>query len=205
MQFPNAVIQVFCKAPVPGTVKTRLMPKLTAVQAANVHRQLTLQTLDVVCRGKLCAVQLWCSPDINHPFFEQIALNYSVSFKTQPEGDLGSRMNQAITEGLGQYKQAILIGTDCPSFTLADFQQALQALATTQDVVMAPTEDGGYSMIGLKQSAPKIFHAVNWSTSEVLQQTRSNISRLQLNCLELTMQWDVDTYADYLKFIKYAN
>jgi uncharacterized protein len=205
MRFPDAVIQVFCKAPVPGTVKTRLMPELTSHQAADVHRRLTLQTLDLVCRDKLCAVQLCCSPDINHSFFAQIAHAYPVSLTTQTEGDLGDRMNQALTEALGQYQQAILIGTDCPSFTLADFQQALQALATHYDAVLAPTEDGGYSMIGVKQPAPELFHAINWSSSEVLQQTRSNISSLQLNCFELDMQWDVDNYADFLKFIKYTN
>ena len=56
MQFPNAVIQVFCKAPVPGMVKTRLMPELPVGQAAKVHQQLTLQTLDLVIRSKLSAV-----------------------------------------------------------------------------------------------------------------------------------------------------
>ena len=200
MQFPNAVIQVFCKAPVPGMVKTRLMPELTDVQAAAMHRQLTLQTLDLVCRIDLCAVQLWCSPDTTHSFFEQIAQDYPVSLKTQPEGDLGIRMDRAITEGLQHYRRAILIGCDCPSFTLADITAALQALDTSYQSVLAPTEDGGYSLIGLKQPTATLFQTIDWSTPKVLSQTRSKLEQEKLSCFELSRQWDVDTYADYLRF-----
>ena len=61
-------------------------------------------------------------------FFAQLANDYPVSLKIQHEGDLGLRMDQALTEGLKHYQQAILIGCDCPSFVLADFIVALQAL-----------------------------------------------------------------------------
>lgn len=205
LKYPNAVIQVFCKAPVPGTVKTRLQPELNAEQAAEVHKQLTRQTLNLTCLAELCAIQLWCSPDTRHPFFAELANDYPVSLKTQTEGDIGVRMDQALTEGLKQYQLAILIGCDCPSFILADFEAALQALNKTHDAVLAPTEDGGYSLIGLTQPEPELFHAVLWSTTEVLPQTRTKIQRIQLNCFELPTQWDVDTYADYLRFVRYSN
>lgn len=201
MQFPNAAIQVFCKAPVPGTVKTRLLPELTAVQAADVHRQLTLQTLDLVGRTDLCDVQLWCSPDTSHPFFEQLAQKYPVSLKLQPEGDLGKRMSLALTEGLQDYRQAVLIGCDCPSFTLADIIAAFQALESVYQAVLAPTEDGGYSLIGLKQPVANLFKSINWSTPNVLPQTRSKMKQAGLSCFELNTQWDVDTYPDYLRFM----
>ncbi len=200
MKYPSAVIQVFCKAPVPGTVKTRLQPALNDEQAAEVHQQLTRQTLDLVCSDNLCAVQLWCSPDNSHAFFAQQANDYPVALKIQHEGDLGLRMDQALTEGLKHYRQAILIGCDCPSLVQADFIVALQALNKNYDAVLAPTEDGGYSLIGLTRPAPELFQNVEWSTSGVLPQTRENMLQARLNCLELSMQWDVDTYTDYVRF-----
>jgi len=195
---------VFCKAPVPGTVKTRLQPELNAEQAAEVHRQLTRQTLSLVCSDNLCTVQLWCSPDASHAFFAHQANEYPIVLKTQHDGNIGVRMNQALTEGLKQYQQAILIGCDCPSFVLTDFILALQALTKDYDAVLAPTEDGGYSLIGLNRPAPELFQAVAWSTSSVLSQTRANLHRTKLNHLELPLQWDVDTYTDYAKFLKQA-
>lgn len=200
MQFPDSVLQVFCKAPVPGTVKTRLMPELNAVQAAEVHRQLTRLTLDLVGNTDLCTVQLWCSPDTEHPFFEELAEKYPISLKMQPEGDLGNRMNLALTEGIQDFRHAVLIGCDCPSFTFADIEAALQALASGYQVVLAPTEDGGYSLIGLQQPATELFESIDWSTPNVLPQTRLKLKQAELNCFELPLQWDVDSYQDYLRF-----
>lgn len=88
-QYPNAVIQVFCKAPVAGSVKTRLMPQLTAEQASEVHQQLTWRTLGLVNSANLCPVQLWCTPSIGHPFFAKAAEAYPLALLTQPSGDLG--------------------------------------------------------------------------------------------------------------------
>ena len=67
--------------------------------------------------------------------------------------------------------------------------------------MLAPTEDGGYSLIGLNRLAPpELSQDILWSTSDVLPQTRANMRRAKLNCLELSMQWDVDTYTDYIRF-----
>ncbi|MGR8979847.1 MAG: DUF2064 domain-containing protein [Gammaproteobacteria bacterium] len=69
------------------------------------------------------------------------------------------------------------------------------------DVVLAPAEDGGYSQIGLKQPQPELFKGIHWGSNEVLAKTRAKIHALKLSCYELGMQWDVDTYADYLRFL----
>ena len=98
--YPNAVIQVFCKAPLAGTVKTRLMPQLSAEQAADVHRRLALRTLELVCSAPLCPVQLWCAPAVDHPFFTEAAENYALTLLTQSNGDLGQRMDAALSAGI---------------------------------------------------------------------------------------------------------
>lgn len=201
-QYPNAVIQVFCKAPVAGSVKTRLMPQLTAEQASEVHQQLTWRTLRLVSSANLCPVQLWCTPSTGHPFFAKVAEAYPLALLTQPSGDLGQRMDAALAVGIKQFGHTLLIGCDCPSLTRDDLAAALVALTGNHDVVLAPAEDGGYSLIGLKQSRPELFTEINWGSSEVLAKTRLKINALELLCHELKIQWDVDTYADYLRFLE---
>lgn len=68
VKYPNAVIMIFCKAPIIGQVKTRLISQLTAEQATEVHIKLAERTLQLVTLNQLCAVQLWCTPSIDHPF-----------------------------------------------------------------------------------------------------------------------------------------
>ncbi|NOT84173.1 MAG: glycosyltransferase [Methylococcaceae bacterium] len=204
-EFPSAVIQVFCKAPIAGQVKTRLMPELSAEQAAVVHRQLSLRTLALVSAAKLCAVQLWCAPSAQHPFFIQAARDYALSLQTQSSGDLGERMAIALRSGLESYQYAVLMGCDCPSFTRDDLVQALTALKNGPEVVLAPTEDGGYSLIGLKRPQPALFKGISWSSAKVFAETQRKIKALKLNSVTLRTQWDVDTYADYLRFIDKDN
>jgi len=56
-KYPNAVLMIFCKAPIPGQVKTRLIPKLTAEQAAELHIELSIKTLQRATQNNLCPVQ----------------------------------------------------------------------------------------------------------------------------------------------------
>ena len=60
--YPDAVLLIFCKAPIAGQVKTRLIPTLTAEQAAQLHIELSLSTLQRAIQQPLCPVQLWCTP-----------------------------------------------------------------------------------------------------------------------------------------------
>ena len=202
--FPQAVLQVFCKAPIPGQVKTRLIPELSAVEAAKVHQQLTERTLKLVCSTPLCQVQLWCAPTTEHPFFTQAVQKYPLCLKTQCAGDLGERMHHALSEGLQQFERAILIGCDCPSLTVADLHTALTALRESNTCVLAPTEDGGYSLIGLNQPHSELFTKMRWSCAEVYDETFARMQRLGLKCFTLSRQWDVDCYSDYLRFTEFS-
>jgi rSAM/selenodomain-associated transferase 1 len=201
-QYPNAVIQVFCKAPVAGHVKTRLLPELTAFQAVEVHQNLTRQTLELVTSSQLCPIQLCCTPSLSHPFFIEMCQTYSLLTSLQSSGDLGERMYHSFNSCLGTFKHALLIGCDCVSLTQKDLTNALKALTTDHDMALAPAEDGGYCLIGMNSPQASIFTDICWGTSKVLKQTRSKIRASGLNCLELETQWDVDNYADYLRFLR---
>lgn len=198
-KYPNAVIQVFCKAPISGQVKTRLMPDLSAEQAAEVHKHLSIRTLELVTSSALCPIQLYCSPNITHSFFKEMATRFSISLHVQTSGSLGHRMHHALYNASN--RPTLLIGCDCPSLTHSDLNDALQALSSNNDIVLAPAEDGGYCLIGMNAPHIKLFTAINWGTSEVLEKTRKKIHALKLKSYELKTQWDVDDYTDYKRFV----
>jgi len=201
-QYPDSVIQVFCKAPVAGQVKTRLMPVLSAEQAMQVHIELTERVLKLLHDAALCPVQLWCSPTIEFDFFQQLAATYRLSLHQQSHYGLGGRMSAALNTGLQCFKQVLLIGCDCPSLTTEDFKQAIAALKHSADVVLAPAEDGGYVLIGVKQPQAAVLSDVDmpWGTAQVLAVTRERIKRQQLKGHEIRQQWDIDTPEDLARY-----
>lgn len=201
-RYSDAVMMVFCKAPIPGEVKTRLVPPLTGEEAATLHRELTERTLQTATQNRLCDVQLWCSPSADHPFFSILAENYSVSLHLQSGSDLGERMHHAFVQALAKYKKAILIGCDCPSLTNELLEQALNWLNQKKCCVLAPAEDGGYVLIGLNQTQPAIFNNMPWGTDEVLNLTRARLQSEILEYKELDTQWDLDNVNDLERYLK---
>lgn len=203
--FPDSVLLIFCKAPILGQVKTRLQPTLTPAQAVDAHRQLTQFTLNTAFQQSLCDVQLYCAPDIQHAFFTQCANDYPLALKIQQGDDLGARMHHALSAALTGYQHAILIGCDCPSLTVNDLQQALSALQQGMDVVIAPTEDGGYALIGLSTPQAALFENMQWSHDQVMNITRLKVKKAFLQLYELALQWDVDTVVDWTRFLTMKN
>jgi len=199
-QYPDAVLMVFCKAPVAGRVKTRLTTELTAEQAMQVHVELAQRTLRLATGSRLCPVQLWCAPTTDHAFFTASAQSYPVTLMQQQGVDLGERMHNAFCRALDNYSRALIIGCDCPSLTEQDLEAAITALNQDMHCVLAPAEDGGYVLIGLNQPQPELFDNMPWGTERVLEQTRARIKRHHLRHHELKQQWDVDTPADLARY-----
>lgn len=198
--FPSSVLLIFCKAPVPGQVKTRLQPALSAEQAATVHIKLTRMTLARAFAKSLCPVWLYCYPDTEHPFFKRCAEQYPLNLAIQHGDDLGMRMLNACQAGLARYRHVLLIGCDCPSLTSADLETALTALQDGHDVVIGPAEDGGYVLIGLNAPQPMLFQDMIWGNDRVLPETRRRAKAAKLRIFELDLQWDVDELKDWQRF-----
>jgi len=200
-KYPDAVIIVFCKAPIPNQVKTRLFPVLSPEQACDIHIELSLKTLQLTTQAKLCPVQLWCAPTIEHDFFSDAANIYPVTLWQQQGNDLGERMLYAFCTALKTHTRALLIGCDCPSLTHPDLEEALTTLQQGSDVVLAPAEDGGYVLIGMTQTHSALFTNMSWGTAQVLEQTRAQIKALGLRHHELKPQWDIDTPVDLARYL----
>lgn len=199
-KYPESVLMIFCKAPIPGLVKTRLIPELTAEQAAELHIELSIKTLRRATLSNLCPVQLWCTPSTDDDFFTASKAAYPLVLKQQQGVDLGERMHRAFCSAFADYSHALLIGCDCPSLTGQDLEEALTALHQENEVVLAPAEDGGYVLVGLNRPHPELFDDVPWGTERVLDETRNRIERYRLRHHELSVQWDLDTAEDLERY-----
>ncbi len=187
---------VFAKAPVPGRVKTRLVPSLGAQGAAGLYERMTRHSLGIAVKASPGSVSLWCTPTVEHPFFKNCVEEFKVALHLQGDGDLGKRMAHAFQETLKISSFAILIGTDCPSLMLDDLRKAETILREGRDAVIGPTEDGGYLLMGLRHHAPELFTGISWGMGSVLEETRHRLRVLGWKWYELPRRWDVDRPED---------
>jgi rSAM/selenodomain-associated transferase 1 len=199
-QYPDAVVMIFCKAPIIGQVKTRLTSVLTAEEAMQVHIRLSANILQLATQNNICPVQLWCTPLTEHPFFIASARIFNITLERQQGDDLGERMSHAFLSALKTYSRALIVGCDCPSLTEQDLKDALTALHQENSCVLAPAEDGGYVLIGLNQPHPELFENMPWGTERVLEQTRIRIKQYNFGHRELKEQWDVDAPEDLKRY-----
>lgn len=198
-RYPGALVQIFCKTPLLGRVKTRLTPALSNEDALALHLELSRRTLEMATKSGLCPVELWCAPTCEHVFFTGAAQRYGVRLREQQGRDLGARMLHALSDALASYTQAVLIGCDCPSLSERDLEMAIIALQDAP-AVFAPAEDGGYVLVGMSRPLPEVFNNMPWGTSDVMAATRARLAASGLRHVELAQQWDVDTVADYARY-----
>ncbi len=184
---------IFTRYPEPGKTKTRLIPALGAVGAANLQREMTEYTISQVKElqkatdislevrfsgGNLQLIQNWLGLDLFYQF--------------QGEGDLGSRMARSLFDAFESGReQVIIIGTDCPDVNAQILTKAFEQLHTC-DLVLGPAIDGGYYLIGLRRLIPELFVNINWGTSQVLQQTVDIAEELNISLVYLPPLADVD-------------
>ncbi len=194
----GAAVAIMAKAPVAGLSKTRLIPALGAPGAARAQRKFTLNTLHVARQADLGNITLHCAPDVQHRFFRALRRICGTTCQTQPQGDLGHRMQTAFEQHFANNpsQPLLLIGTDCPVLAPGHLQQSAHALLE-HDVVLIPAEDGGYVLIGMRRLVPLAFQNIAWSTSEVMAQTRNQLKRATVTWQELPQLWDVDEPADW--------
>jgi rSAM/selenodomain-associated transferase 1 len=187
-------IAVFAKAPVPGAVKTRLIPAIGAAAAARLQQQLTTMALARACALDGAVVTLWIDGSIDDVFVRAAARRFGVALRPQQGDDLGARMQNAFEEILETSTSMLLIGTDCPAQTAVDLERARAALQDA-DAVLQPAEDGGYVLIGMKRPLP-LFETVPWGSERVLEATRARAAELGIALAELPTLWDLDRPAD---------
>ncbi len=194
--FPRDRLIIFGRYPIPGRTKTRLIPVLGPAGAAALQRRLTektLQTARTFAKDRHDIVECCFDGGTFHKIRRWVGPYPLLTF--QKGGDVGERMRTALFDALRNgNKRVVLVGTDIPGMTAPMLKRAFHALLA-HDVVLGPSTDGGYWLIGLKKPVD-LFRNIEWSTPKVLKQTLAKIRRLNMTFSLLDYLTDVDTEAD---------
>jgi uncharacterized protein len=184
---------MLARLPEPGKAKTRLAPALGAEGAAALYRAFT---------EDLCAVlsphfplTLACAPDAAQPYFRRLARRFGLALVAQGEGDLGARMRRLAAQALADVPRVVLIGSDAPTLPVELVRRAFAALGRVR-VVLGPSLDGGYYLLGVRPPLPDVFTRMPWGGAQVLART---LRRLRVRGIPHTLLpwwYDVDTAAD---------
>ena len=190
-------LAVMAKAPVAGQVKTRLMPLFTAEEAMEFCRCLLVDQLNHLQELNTVDLYLAFAPHDAQSLMEQIAPARFHLFPQQGDG-LGARMD-AVFDKLFQigHKNIALIGGDLPPVPLSFFSEAYALLEASENrVVLGPSRDGGYYLVGCNRPTPEIFQDMTWSHSRVLAQTLERLASLKIEFRLLPSWFDIDTPDD---------
>jgi len=192
----NAVrIVVFAKAPVPGRVKTRLIPALGEAGAAHLAERMLEQALQQALAAAAVPVELCMSPAPDAPEWAGIALPAGIETSDQGEGDLGARMARAAQRAIARGEAVLLTGTDCPDLTAERLRVAAAQLAG-HDAVLHRAEDGGYPLLGLRAFDASLFQSMPWSTPAVADLTLQRLAALGWTVWVGDTLRDIDEPAD---------
>ena len=201
---PNScALGIMTKAPIAGTVKTRLVPPFTSEEAAELNKcflrdistsisACCAMTFRFSCVSKAYGVGIY-TPVGAEGTFERI-LPPDFFLLPQRDRDFGQRLFSATTDlfAVG-FESVCLINSDSPTVPAKNFFQAVQFLCSPDDVaVLGPCQDGGYYLIGLKQPHRQLFEQIDWSTDRVLDQTSARAAAIGLKVKVLSIADDVD-------------
>lgn len=188
----GTAIALFAKAPRPGHAKTRLTARLSAAEAAEFHRLCTLEAWGKLQRIAAADAFLYC--DLPGADFGLPAA--SGRARLQRGADLGEKLRRCLDELLAQgYRKALIVGSDSPTLPAAHIEAADGALDRA-DVVLGPSADGGFYLIGARKTDARMFAGVAWSRAETRAQTIRALRAAALG-VALTGAWyDVDEPAD---------
>ena len=184
------------KAPLVGQVKTRLVPPLTAEEAAALNvcfvRDMAANIKNISKTADASGLVVY-TPLGSEVAFDGV-LPEGFDLLVQRGNSLGERLCNATDDLLQQgYSGVCLINSDSPTLPESILIRAMESLARDGDrVVLGAAEDGGYYLIGLKHAHWNLFNEIAWSTSDVLARTRQRAAEINLPVELLPPWYDVD-------------
>ncbi len=199
----SAALIVFAKPPVPGRVKTRLTPPLSPEDAARLYGAFLQDALDQY-QDLGVTLRLYLAFDDSLPgtgipaqhgdmYPQWVGENV---FRQKGE-DLGERMRRAFEETFAAgHRRAILIGTDHPTLPSAWIKEGFSLLEGRGAVVLGPTGDGGFYLIGMNESFSQVFEGMTYSHETVFEQTAARVASCGASLQTLPEWYDVDTFDD---------
>jgi rSAM/selenodomain-associated transferase 1 len=190
------VLGVFARAPVPGTVKSRLAAALGAERACALYRAFledTLAAAAVAARMQGARLELVVAGPLDHPVVRAGAARHGAELVAQAEGDLGARLGAFFAAQGAGGAAVCVVGSDAPQLSGAQLARGFDALVA-HEVVLGPSRDGGYWLIGARRPISELFVDVPWSTPRVLELSLDRLAGRSVALLE--MSFDVDGVED---------
>jgi rSAM/selenodomain-associated transferase 1 len=197
-------IIVFAKAPIPNQVKTRLLPALSPEQVASLYQAFLVDWCNVLSTIDTADLVIAYTPPESRPTLQALIGEHAI-YVPQAGENLGERLITAARWASDQgYTKFLFVGSDSPTLPIEYVKHAL-TLLESRDVVIGPSMDGGYYLIGFSENGaklaiPTIFEAVAWSTARVFRQTLDKIESVNAQLGLLPPWYDVDTPAE-LQFL----
>lgn len=194
----DRVIIFFTRIPELGKIKTRLEPFLTKELCVELQ---TAFIKDIYNNIKTMGIDIIISySSMGDLDTLRNIVDKNVKFIKQEGNDIGEKMHNAISISLKQYNKAVLIGSDLPLLNKKDIELAFNILEE-KDLVISPTYDGGYYLIGMKEENPDIFK-MKYSTSSVFEETLDRIQSIGLSYGKGNIQLDIDDKNDFISLHK---
>lgn len=190
-------VVIMTKAPRPGAVKTRLTPPLTPDEAVTLNYCFLCDIANMIAKlgSRIQGIGCFTPANAADAFRNVFPANFLLL--PQREGSLSERLIHVVDHLLARGFAAVcLMGSDSPTLPGSVLAEAVAILARPKEtIVIGPTEDGGYYLIGLKKSHPELFEGIDWSTDRVGVQTLNRAILLGLPIHLLPKHYDVDDAA----------
>lgn len=202
MQHRPALMQ-FAKWPERGRVKTRLAAELGEKTAMEAHLVLTDTVLRNLMDSGLPLTFWWDRELAETPIeAEGILLRLrkgGIPQRVQQGDGLGERMAHSLSEAIAHAGAGIIVGSDCPAVT-PDYLRRAEDAMTHADVVLGPSDDGGFVLIGACRTVPGMLDGPEWGSDRALDQTVAQLHAKGLQVAFLEPLWDVDEPVDWARF-----
>jgi rSAM/selenodomain-associated transferase 1 len=189
-------LAVMTKVPQPGRVKTRLVPPLTPGEAAELNKCFLRDTAASISSAasdkNACGIAVYTPVGCEAAYTDILSIDFSLL--PQRGEKFGERLYFAADDLFKcGFESVCLIDSDSPTVPAASFSRAVVELMKPGDrVVLGPSEDGGYYLIGIKEPHRELFERIDWSTERVLDQTRQRAREIGLGVKLLLPGYDVD-------------
>ncbi len=201
---------LFAKAPLYGKTKTRLAKERGDDAALRLSLGFLVDTARLCGRwrkehgGAVDAnrrLAFYVDPAVEDPILVDLAFQAGARLERQQGADLGERLHHAFDAELARGARAVCaIGADSPTLPLHLLDHAFRALLFER-VILGPTFDGGYWLVGAQRPQPNLFMGIPWSTAAVLPRTAALLEAQGISPHLLPFWYDVDEAADLERLV----
>jgi uncharacterized protein len=196
----SVAVAIICKTPRPGHSKTRLSPPLAPEECAGISacfiQDLSGTIASIAGGGRADGYAVYTPAGTEEALRALLPERFGLVL--QCDGDLGARLDKGIRDLIAAgHAGAILVNSDSPTLPRAILDAAVEAVLSSDNVVLSPALDGGYTLIGLSKPHPHLFADIPWSTDVVYELTLKRAREINLPVITLDGWYDVDDGASY--------